>query len=355
YYVRKDWLDKLNLKMPVTYDDMMNVMRAFTNNDPDGNGKKDTYGFGAVGNGIGLSTDFPQYAKNGLPGAFMVENNKLVDIQTDPRMEAVMNDIKAMIKEGLVDPDWYLAKGTQHFDKAAQGKIGVVLSLDKNFAFDSNPASILNKTKSVTPTADWEPFNPFATTGTTQANLPDDAFQFSKTTAEKNPEKIKRVTAILDWLASEEGYLLTHYGQEGKHYTRSGKTITLKPDAIQADITSQGNFLLIWGSFIKQTDPLDVLGLEVIDPRMTDRDRAIVKTVKAYKVQPSIGTNVAPPAGFNLADFRAKMREYQSKIVLDEKDASNWPKYREELMTKYKGNDMIATYEAQIKAAGVIK
>ncbi|GGD85093.1 extracellular solute-binding protein [Paenibacillus nasutitermitis] len=44
-YIRKDWLDKLQLPMPETPEQFMNVMKAFTEQDPDGNGKKDTYGF----------------------------------------------------------------------------------------------------------------------------------------------------------------------------------------------------------------------------------------------------------------------------------------------------------------------
>src|SRR5690606_4269102 len=57
YYVRKDWIDALNakdpnlkLKVPTNYDEMIAVMKAFTFNDPDGNGKDDTYGFSATGN-----------------------------------------------------------------------------------------------------------------------------------------------------------------------------------------------------------------------------------------------------------------------------------------------------------------
>lgn len=42
--IRKDWLDKLGLDMPETVDDLEVVLDKFTNGDPDGNGKKDTYG-----------------------------------------------------------------------------------------------------------------------------------------------------------------------------------------------------------------------------------------------------------------------------------------------------------------------
>ena len=53
--IRQDWLDKLNLKAPTTLDEFMTVAKAFTANDPDGNGKNDTYGFCAFVDGSGLT------------------------------------------------------------------------------------------------------------------------------------------------------------------------------------------------------------------------------------------------------------------------------------------------------------
>jgi putative aldouronate transport system substrate-binding protein len=41
---RKDWLDKLGLGVPQTIDEYGEALRAFTANDPDGNGQADTYG-----------------------------------------------------------------------------------------------------------------------------------------------------------------------------------------------------------------------------------------------------------------------------------------------------------------------
>nr|WP_284238531.1 extracellular solute-binding protein [Paenibacillus glycanilyticus] len=47
-WIREDWMQKLGLAAPKTLDDLEKVMDAFTNQDPDGNGKKDTYGL-AIG------------------------------------------------------------------------------------------------------------------------------------------------------------------------------------------------------------------------------------------------------------------------------------------------------------------
>lgn len=41
---RKDWADKLGLKAPANLDELFAMAKAFTEQDPDGNGKKDTTG-----------------------------------------------------------------------------------------------------------------------------------------------------------------------------------------------------------------------------------------------------------------------------------------------------------------------
>ena len=51
FMIRKDWLENLGLEMPTTVEELLEVARAFTYDDPDGNGKDDTYGFCSAGSG----------------------------------------------------------------------------------------------------------------------------------------------------------------------------------------------------------------------------------------------------------------------------------------------------------------
>lgn len=349
YYIRKDWLDKLGLKMPETYDEMLEVMRAFTTKDPDGNGKNDTYGFTTAGNGTSIPRDFPQFYNNGLIASFMLEGDQFIDVATDIRVGKTLDDMKKFLDEKVVDPDWFLNKTGQQYEKAQQGKAGIVYSSSREFAFDNHPSSIQKKTKEVTgvQTVDWQPFHPWAKTGVFTEALPQNPFMFSAKTSE---EKIKRSIEIMDWLFSPEGFLLTHYGQEGVHYKKNGNKVEVIPDAYKRDITDNGNFLDIYGSFTPLND-YSLVGIELVDPRETDRDRQILQKLKTYKYIPSIGTNVAAPPGTNLADLRKQMNAYQVKIMFEEKDASNWPKYRQELMTKYGGKQIFEAYAQQISAA----
>ncbi|WP_145541774.1 ABC transporter substrate-binding protein [Yersinia alsatica] len=44
-FIRKDWREKLGLEQPKNWQEISTLAKAFTFNDPDGNGKNDTYGF----------------------------------------------------------------------------------------------------------------------------------------------------------------------------------------------------------------------------------------------------------------------------------------------------------------------
>ncbi|SDW77174.1 extracellular solute-binding protein [Paenibacillus sp. CF384] len=72
-WIRQDWLDKLNLKAPTNVTELETVMDAFTTQDPDGNGKPDTFGLSVAlkDNGVNAtwlgSTDFVFAADGVLP------------------------------------------------------------------------------------------------------------------------------------------------------------------------------------------------------------------------------------------------------------------------------------------------
>ncbi|WP_306009818.1 extracellular solute-binding protein [Bacillus sp. MMSF_3328] len=58
--IRKDWLDNLGLEMPKSYEELEKVAIAFTKEDPDKNGKDDTYGL-AIGENINPNFNMGTY------------------------------------------------------------------------------------------------------------------------------------------------------------------------------------------------------------------------------------------------------------------------------------------------------
>lgn len=117
-FIRQDWLDKLGLQAPQTTEELFEVAKAFTEQDPDGNGANDTFGIALSGETGGtISTMFRSVG-------WVVEDGKLVRAWDQ---ENAANAFKKRLYDaGLVDKDFLADKNGQ---KAQQdwnnGKIGI--------------------------------------------------------------------------------------------------------------------------------------------------------------------------------------------------------------------------------------
>jgi len=129
--IRKDWLDKLGLKTPETVDDFLAVVRAFTENDPDGNGKADT--FGLVTNKMWNLQDIFQAfdARLSNTGDFSICWNPNTGVWEDsmlkPEMVDALNYVKYLYQHSYMDPEWLTNKGSATLrQKLWSGKYGSV-------------------------------------------------------------------------------------------------------------------------------------------------------------------------------------------------------------------------------------
>ena len=97
-WIRKDWLDNLGLSMPTTTDELLQVARAFTNDDPNGTGRRDTIG---VTSRVGIwgQMFFAQEA-------WMVENGELRPNFLSDRYRDAMAYRKTFYDEGLMDREY---------------------------------------------------------------------------------------------------------------------------------------------------------------------------------------------------------------------------------------------------------
>ncbi|MDF2924533.1 MAG: hypothetical protein K0R57_3447 [Paenibacillaceae bacterium] len=124
-FIRGDWLKKLNLEVPKTDEELFSVAKAFATQDPDGNGKQDTYGFslsfvsGMVldfmfGNVFTIYEKYPWYVKDG---------ELLHDWE---RSAAAVAYKKKIYDEGLVDKDFLTdTKGEKAKQDWINGKLGI--------------------------------------------------------------------------------------------------------------------------------------------------------------------------------------------------------------------------------------
>jgi putative aldouronate transport system substrate-binding protein len=223
--LRKDWLDKLGLKMPTTPDELLAVAKAFAENDPDGNGKKDTYGFS--GSGFGGFT--PLFAPYGVTPKenFLVKDGKLTCTLYEDGYKDAIAEINKFVTAGALDPDFLINTGSNVTDKAVQGKVGIIWSTWANMLKDDQVAN----EKAVNPNATWVQVD--ALTGpagkyveTVDISNSPAIYSIPKS-LEKNPAKLQRVFDLLNYVSSEEGNRLVDFGVEGRHYNvTDGKVVS---------------------------------------------------------------------------------------------------------------------------------
>lgn len=126
---RYDWADKLGLDEPKTVEDVYNMAKAFTEQDPDGDGVDNTYGLCLckyTGPIDIIQTWF------GAGNGWAERDGKLVPSHmTDEYMEAV-NYVKKMYDEGMVYSDWAIRDTNTWSDGVKNGECGMFLDVLDN-------------------------------------------------------------------------------------------------------------------------------------------------------------------------------------------------------------------------------
>ena len=215
--IRKDWLDKLGLEVPTTPEELLEVAKAFTEQDPDGNGQNDTYGLGGfiVGQGLGNRFDFIMGAY-GVPGVWNSADpaNFGLNVRSEKYAEA-LTFFKSLVDAKVIDPDWPTLSRDDFRARWKQGLYGIMwedfaaLTNKSNYEpFDTN-----------FPEGEWIPVA--ALTGpqgdsyygvyTGRGNI----FAVSQQAADAG--KGEAIARLLEWMATD-GYYLLGFGEEGKNF-----------------------------------------------------------------------------------------------------------------------------------------
>ncbi len=120
WWIRQDWLDKLNLKAPTNVDELYNVLTAFRNEDPNGNGLKD---------------EIPLFDRAGhkmldeylclwdTSTNFYVRDGKVVFEPLEENFKIGVTNMAKWYKEGLIDPEIF-TRGPKSRDVLLGGNLG---------------------------------------------------------------------------------------------------------------------------------------------------------------------------------------------------------------------------------------
>lgn len=131
YWLNKNWLDKLGLEVPTTPEELREVLIAFRDNDPNGNGQKDEIPFT-----FGSAWDWANGIDN-LFGAFgvvesdahvfMDENNKAVFAAEQQGYYDALSYFHSLYADGLIDKDVFTMSTEQYNSKDPDGtKVGMM-------------------------------------------------------------------------------------------------------------------------------------------------------------------------------------------------------------------------------------
>ncbi|WP_024831723.1 extracellular solute-binding protein [Ruminiclostridium josui] len=148
-WIRNDWLKKLNLQAPKTMDDVLKISEAFTNQDPDGNGKNDTIGLPITKdlyNGcMGLEGFFAGY--HAYPNMWVEDSSgKIAWGSTLPETKVALQKLADMYKKGQIDKEFGVKDTAKVAETIAAGKVGMdygaqwnpMYPLISNFNNDNN-------------------------------------------------------------------------------------------------------------------------------------------------------------------------------------------------------------------------
>ncbi len=215
FMINKEWLNKVGMEAPKTVDEFIEVCRAFTNEDPDGNGKNDTYGasFGTdiEGGFWSLFNDFFSTAYNISQHTGMPDKNGEFNMkQYTPEYYDYLDAMKKLYEENIIDREFITHKSEEQVEKFAQGRVGIVGMSGKRYMTELEKYGLdPTKYEYCSPLVQKEGDDP-------KYVMPPSnwcAFLINSETDKKDD-----ILRFLDWANTEEGFVLTHLGIQGQHY-----------------------------------------------------------------------------------------------------------------------------------------
>lgn len=213
--LRQDWLDNLGMKQPTNLEELREVARAFTEDDPDGNGKDDTVGFGDRSD-LRYSSFKLLASYHGAPNGWKVEEDG--SFTPEFETEEYMNTMKYsrdLYENGFLSQDFAVTAKTDQQQKFAQGKTGIytgmidILNLKNLSQGLQDGLKLVPVNKIAGPDGEYHVWSENTGVGGLMA--------FPKSEVESEAE-LKRLLQFVNDLIDEEAFMLMTGGIEGTHY-----------------------------------------------------------------------------------------------------------------------------------------
>lgn len=260
----KNWLDNLGLEVPETLEEYEEVLTAFVEQDPDGNGKNDTAGIAERT----LNAIFGAYGLRCVTGTdtgFRVEEMQLGEDNVPyfpyirPEAKEVLELLNRWYEKGIIHKEFITGEnhggygGLSHL--FMNGQIGLTtaqpyhyLTYSADTSDPDNYGICFKEMKALDPNAEIvmgpAPIGPDGKSGTEAWNRVGKLTCIT-TQAAQDPRKVDAFLAILDAYYADPAYMeLANYGLEGIHFknTEHGRVRIMEGDDLRKDGVLQIDF-----------------------------------------------------------------------------------------------------------------
>jgi putative aldouronate transport system substrate-binding protein len=243
---RKDWLQKLGVPVPKTMDEVINLARAFTVRDPDGNGKDDTFGFIVEAAGVRghLRSAVGEIALlKGMGNDWIEQNNQLIPVfMTEPYIETLVL-FNQFYNERLINQDFATINSTRAWELLNAERAGIFMGNVDEIVTALDPLVSRKKAENPNITVgdfwDFAPIN--SVTGEPRMIAGSGfyrGFVFSKS-ALKTEAEFQAAFDVFDKFDGDEAKNIFTWGIEGRHYeVHNGKAYFINENVRDREIES---------------------------------------------------------------------------------------------------------------------
>lgn len=215
YWMNKEWLDKLGLKVPTTTDELYTVLKAFKEKDPNGNGKADEIPLTGAPNKSVWNGNIDAYIMN----SFIYNDNDKYLLLKDGKVDFAANKaewkqglefMRKLYKDGLVDPASFTQNDQaigQLGNREGDEQVGSITTALVSYLVDpGNKDKPRHKHWVIVPPLKGP--NGVQLAGVWQGIS---EFEFALTNKAKKEQQIAAIK-VVDYAFSEEGALYSEYG-----------------------------------------------------------------------------------------------------------------------------------------------
>lgn len=326
FIVRKDWLDKVGITLPadgmLTLDEFTEICRAFTEDDPDGNGIHDTYGVTYDSTG-GVLAPFVQLlipfnASNQFEPAPEGSAYKYMNprySKDDPSYLHVLEYMNMLWTSGYIDPNWPANDGTSYMDRFQSGVAGMTRCFGGWFG------SWRGKMLPNFPDVEFGYIYGIKNDkGEVKARSTMGANVYGYWTVTRAGEgKEQAIVRFFDYLLSDEGWDTIHYGIEGYHYTtENGKRV-------YNDTYASYNAVKSYMALVRRCDSPNLW----LSPALPEEELQEMSTIIngcIANVLPSLDLSYSPPSASDpvFIDYRTTLDTVMSKIITGDQSPDAW-------------------------------